>query len=161
LIVSPEEFLYNKDGKFIFSADNAEYAFNKALNILRKELDKATIRRFVVLCGPPGCGKSTFALAWRDSKDQVVYDATNYIPRRRSQIAQLGTEYAVTTEAIAIHTPLEICLKRNAARSYDRRVPVDVIRRIHRTIYSNPPSEDEGFDFVKTVFGYNTREPLK
>lgn len=77
-------------------------------------------------------------LALAKGADKVVYDATNILPEHRQDVMrQIGGAWI----GVVVDTPLDECLRRNAAR--DRVVPEEVIRNMHSKYV--PPSLDEGF----------------
>ncbi|MBR8833626.1 MAG: AAA family ATPase [Stigonema ocellatum SAG 48.90 = DSM 106950] len=75
----------------------------------------------------------------------AIYDATNAQRRHRREIICLGREMGFTDiTGIWIDTPVWLCLARNKQR--ERRVPEDVIFRMHRQLRDAPPSLAEGLD---------------
>lgn len=74
----------------------------------------------------------------------VVVDATNAKARERRKLLAIAIPRGAVTTALVVLTPLEVCLARNARRDgtvdpsgYARRVPDDVVARIHATISTN------------------------
>jgi protein phosphatase len=141
----------------------------------------------VLLCGPAGCGKSTFAarhflptqivssdecraLVSDDPVNQAVSghafdlmhfivdkrlrlgrltvaDATNLKREDRKPFAKIARRHNFNTAIILFDVPLEVCLRRNAARS--RVVPEEALvaqykafEQTMRAIWS------EGFDYI-------------
>lgn len=151
----------------------------------------------VVMVGPPGSGKSTWA-AGRFPHDQMfsldmfrrllsgdmleqnasaaavgmmhvvlvyrtghamttVVDATNVNWEHRDTLRWTAQQAGRPAVAVMMHTPLQTCLARNAARTAaawsganDRPVPSDVIERMHAAAVADPPAADE-FDLVVHV----------
>lgn len=77
----------------------------------------------------------------------VIYDATNAKRRQRREFIQLARScHYHPLIAAWIDTPLAVCLQRNAARS--RRVPPDIIEKMHRQLTAAPPTTEEDLDQV-------------
>ena len=102
--------------------------------------------------GIQGDSKQVFAIAYErfekalasDEADVVVFDATNITRANRSGIIKIAAAYTDTIKCAWKVTPLEECLKRNAARS--RNVPEDVIEKMYAAFEA--PSLDEGFSEI-------------
>jgi predicted kinase len=92
-----------------------------------------------------------FGLALRQSKDNILWDATFGTEISRSAILHTAKGFGYEVEAYVMSTPLEICLKRNAARTPDRRVPEANIRSYFATFQM--PTMNEGFNSVVSGFG--------
>jgi len=79
----------------------------------------------------------------------VIYDATNL--KRKNRIAILNRvkelDSLIDTSCIIFDIPLDICIRRAAAR--DRVVPEEVIRRMYKTM--EKPTYDEGWDLIVTA----------
>jgi predicted kinase len=74
-------------------------------------------------------------------------DATHLTPAERAPYFAIARAYGCRIEAVYFAVPVEICLKRNAARG--RVVPEEVIRAMHERLV--PPSVGEGFAAVEVV----------
>lgn len=75
----------------------------------------------------------------------VVYDACNLRGRYRRQFLEEDLAgISCTRVCLAVETPLEVCLQRNAAR--ERHVPEHVIRRMANSW--ERPAYKEGWDLV-------------
>ena len=75
----------------------------------------------------------------------VVYDACNLRGRYRRQFLEKGLEgIPCTRVCLAVETPLELCLQRNAER--ERHVPEGVIRRMAERW--EQPEYKEGWDLI-------------
>lgn len=77
----------------------------------------------------------------------VVFDATNVSKKSRRWLIDSAKSVGVNAFAIFMDTPLDVCLKRNAAR--DRKVPEHVIKSFFERI--EHPSEDEGLTGIYTI----------
>ena len=76
---------------------------------------------------------------------EAIYDATNARRRYRRQIIRQVRQLGFThLTGLWLDTSLSLCLARNQSRS--RRVPDEVIWRMHRQLSDAPPSLEEGFD---------------
>lgn len=92
------------------------------------------------------------AVAWRkvveeleDSLRQsdslvVVDDIFLYLPRRK-EVIDLAMRYGKAPVAVYFETPLTDCLKRNARRTEDRRIPEDIVRKMYRDMAKPHPNE--------------------
>ncbi|MGB7249343.1 MAG: AAA family ATPase [Phormidesmis sp.] len=80
----------------------------------------------------------------------VIYDATNVRRRHRREFIQSARAcgYAPVV-AVWIDTPLVACLERNLGRS--RRVPTEVIEKMHRQLTAAPPTTAEALDYVYRI----------
>lgn len=67
----------------------------------------------------------------------VVIDNTSVRARDRKKVLDFCTRYGYSVEYWLLQTPLEVCLKRNKART--RVVPEEVILRMARTLQENIP----------------------
>jgi predicted kinase len=74
----------------------------------------------------------------------IVYDATNVVLEHRQLPLTLAEG---PWEAWVLTTPLEECLRRNAAR--ERVVPEEVILGMHKAY--TPPTLEEGFVLIRQV----------
>ncbi|MBD2447902.1 AAA family ATPase [Nostoc sp. FACHB-152] len=75
----------------------------------------------------------------------AIFDATNARRCDRRELITLGRDLGFTQiTGIWLTTPVWLCLARNKRRT--RRVPEEVILRMHRHLRDAPPSLNEGFD---------------
>ena len=77
----------------------------------------------------------------------TIVDATNLLPVHRKPWIKIAREKGAKARAVYIATPLEECLRRNAAR--DRIVPAEAIQAMATKL--RPPTLAEGFDLVQVV----------
>lgn len=77
----------------------------------------------------------------------TVIDTTALTNRERRSWIRLAELYDCDIEAVYFDTPLDECLRRNAAR--ERIVPPDVIERMNARM--TPPTVEEGFSRVTTI----------
>lgn len=96
-----------------------------------------------------GNGKQVFDLVYKRIREElakgndVVFDATNLTPWARNAVFRFSAERI----AVFVNTPLDECLKRNAAR--ERKVPEEVIYRMYDNLIY--PSKAEGFKTIITI----------
>lgn len=76
---------------------------------------------------------------------EAIYDATNAQRRNRREVITLARGAGFThITGVWLDTPVWLCLARNRRR--DRKVPEDVIFRMHRQLRDAPPTLYEGLD---------------
>ncbi|MEW1912515.1 ATP-binding protein [Kitasatospora sp. NPDC085895] len=87
----------------------------------------------------------------RLSRGRTLYlDSTNVEAKVRAQLVERARRHGRPLLAIVFTTPLEVCLRRNAERPANRRVPDDVLRRQHQLAADAVPVlPGEGFDDVR------------
>jgi predicted kinase len=83
--------------------------------------------------------------------NDIVVDATSVTRERRRRYIELARKYGARPVAVFIQTPLEVALARNRQRA--NVIPESVIYRMHQML--EPPSRDEGFEYVITVVGFS------
>lgn len=66
----------------------------------------------------------------------IIVDNTNVTKEAVEPYVNLAREYGYNLEFVRMDTPLEECLKRNAARPENRRIPEDVVRKMHAQLGS-------------------------
>lgn len=77
----------------------------------------------------------------------TIVDATNLLPAHRKPWRKIAEEAGAEVRAVYFATPLEECLRRNAAR--ERVVPAEAIREMADKL--RPPTVAEGFASVEVV----------
>jgi predicted kinase len=86
----------------------------------------------------------------------TIVDATNTQARVRTELAEIGRAAGVPCAAVAVVTPLPVCLARNEARpgpaggaQWGRRVPEPTVRTQHAEVMAALPLlRGEGFSRV-------------
>nr|WP_044500935.1 AAA family ATPase [Nostoc sp. PCC 7107] len=79
------------------------------------------------------------------ANQSAVFDATNAQRSHRRELIACTRDLGFTQiVGIWMTTPVWLCLARNKRR--DRRVPEEVILRMHRQLRDAPPSVEEGLD---------------
>lgn len=76
----------------------------------------------------------------------VIFDATNLIPRYRKIILDMARPYAGSIIGLVYSGDLATCLDRNSRRN--RVVPEHVVIRHYTTLKKYSPTLDEGFDIL-------------
>lgn len=71
----------------------------------------------------------------------TVVDATNAEPEHRDPLLTMAYGWCRPVVGIVFDTPLEVCLARNRRRRGSRRVPEEVVRRIHARVREQFPVE--------------------
>lgn len=151
IIVSPDHYLIDEDtGEYVWSPERVRAAWGRANAKLKRLLASPYISTVVLLIGIPAAGKSTWIRSHAEP-GTIYYDATFTIRRHRAPIIDLVKEAGKRVEAIVMNTPLPVCLKRNLCRSPDRRVPHEVIERMHAQLLTDLPDRSEGFDQIRYV----------
>lgn len=79
----------------------------------------------------------------------ILFDATNGTRKNRRGILEQAKALGYSAHAIVFHTPLEVCLARNAAR--EKRVPDEVIHRMHLRFHPPVLPTDPELDFIECV----------
>jgi len=80
----------------------------------------------------------------------VIYDATNARRRHRREFIQAVERLGYSPiHALWVDPPLAVCLRRNQSRA--RKVPTEVIKKMHRQLTDAPPTEEEGLASVKKI----------
>lgn len=145
MVLSPDKLLF-EDGLYLWTPERVAQAWWAVTEEARRQtpLHEAV----VLLVGPPGAGKSTWLAAHEDPRFLYVDAVFPTAEVRQKFLAQVGT---TSTQAIYVRTSLEECLRRNATRSSDRRIPEDKVRRYYDLLSRSPPTLDEGFKQVIIV----------
>jgi len=79
----------------------------------------------------------------------VIYDATNTNKNYRKSIIKISKQTSLQTIGVVFKTPVTICLKRNAERNSERRIPEHVI--VAMSVFDSDIKKTEGFDEVMFI----------
>lgn len=82
--------------------------------------------------------------------DLIYWDNTSARPKYRKAVIKPAKEAGYKVVGIYFNLPEDIVKSRNAGR--DRKVPEDVIDRFIASLNQNPPTVDEGFDDIITIY---------
>jgi predicted kinase len=130
--ISPDDELYDEDGKYRFTRERSAQAWAKSYQRLGSILRSPQYDRLV---------------QWDSTMGTVI---------SRSAILNISLgddeERDVEVIALVLDTPIEVCFARNQARSEDRRVPDDFISGYFAR--HEPPTFKEGFTQIIRVRGY-------
>lgn len=85
-----------------------------------------------------------------EAQQSIIVEATHAEARRRPETTERYRSYgALSVVALYFKVPLSRAMEQNSAR--DRVVKDYVLRRMHASLTSSPPSVEEGFDRVITI----------
>jgi hypothetical protein len=142
--INPDHFLQTPEGRITTPERNAE-AWAKCYVALHDALAVATAStKLYVLVGAQGSGKSAWARQRaKEEPEAVFFDAILVKRAERAPILAAARRYSVPATAVWLQTPLEICLRRNAARPVDEVADEQGLRNVFAAL--EPPDESEGF----------------
>ena len=143
-VISPDAFLINDEGVYEWTPDRGTAAWDRAYAELGK-----TLGPIVVLVGVPGSGKSTW-LKTKISEEGldpkvVFFDATNVTRVGRQPLIEIAREQDRLIEAVVFQCRLITCLRRNAERPPERRVPTPTMMKMGAAVVTEAPTLSEGF----------------
>lgn len=148
-VLNPDDYLQTDDGRY-WTPERSKEAWNKCFKALQQAVSRVPPPiRVILVCGLQGGGKSTWISSQSDLYNVLYLDAALPAARHRRPIVDIAKAADVPIEAVWIHVPLEVALKRNALRSPDLRVPEASIQSVAKLF--EPPSTDEGFKRVAVV----------
>lgn len=85
-----------------------------------------------------------------EAQRSIIVDATHAEARRRPETIKLYRSFgALSVVALYLKVPLSRAMAQNNER--DRVVPDRVLRRMHASLTTSPPSMEEGFDRVIAI----------
>jgi len=168
VIISPDDYLFDLNGKYRWTPDRVKAAWEHAYSGLHDAVRWTEPRKVVVVCGIPASGKSTWIRKNRES-NTVYFDACLDLPWKREKILRLirnaaWDHYKATNQdgraGVGPRFELVWCNPTptrahqwNASRSKDRRVPREIIDKMASYFSANRPNgKREGFDAMKTVY---------
>jgi hypothetical protein len=143
-VFSPDIKL-SDSGKYVWTPDRARDAWFKTLQEYGQMLASPT----------PAMPKSG---ADHEFYPLSVWDACFISAMSRRDLVAISSG-AVDVHGLFFYASLETCIQRNAARSGDREVPVEVIERMAMSL--EPPTLAEGFSEVHIVTDANREELLR
>lgn len=148
--INPDHFLETPAGRVVTPQRNA-WAWQQSFSLLAQALSVAGPGGLLyVLVGAQGAGKSTWAHAClRQEPEAIVFDAILVQRTERAPILAEARKQGINAVAVWFHTPLEICLQRNAARPPDTLANAQGLRNVFAAV--EPPTEEEGFATVLHV----------
>lgn len=93
--------------------------------------------------------KSTLAGALSQHIDVIYWDNTSAQRKYRKEIVEIAKKAGYAVIGIWFDADLSVAKDRNSKRT--RKVPEDILEKMHNSIQSVPPSLDEGFDQIIVV----------
>lgn len=132
-------------------------AWKSAHRMLRGALANPTITTVMVTVGCPGSGKSTWLAEQPDLEHVAAFDAVWADVARRRAMAKRIADAGREGLAVCVHTPIDTCIARNAARPPARRVPEAFLRRAWADLQRFPVDVAEGWADVWHVAGTHVR----
>ena len=143
-VFCPDDALLDKERRYVWSPEQASDAWFAALKAYGRALANPTPQM------PGNVGEGFYPL--------LIWDACFISAMSRRNIVAISSG-AVEVHGLFFYAPLETCIQRNAERSGDRRVPVEVIERMAMAL--EPPTLAEGFSEVHIVTDANREELLQ
>lgn len=150
MILSPDDFLIRPDGTYDWSPSRVSSAWRDTLDRVQSLLPGWRFDTLVLLCGVPGSGKSTW-LKEHQVASSLYVDATFTSQISRAPFIPIAASFGKPVDVVWMDTPLEECVRRNALRSEDRRIPMEKMIHFHQALSSDPPSVVEGFRSIQIV----------
>jgi predicted kinase len=152
VILSPDHFLYDADGRYAWSPERVTSAWRLTVSKTREALADPRVRKLVLLVGLPGAGKTTW-LAGHHDRDVLYVDATFVRRGDRTSFVSLAREAGKPCGAVLFTTPFDLCASRNSLRPPDRSVPPEKMEEMQARLTETPPNFSEGFSEVTLVSG--------
>lgn len=150
MIISPDNYLYTEDGRYVWSPERIKEAWKTAMLRLSHALASPRFTKIVMLVGIPASGKSTW-LKNNQEPNAIYFDATFKGYRARAPVIQAAKRAGKRIEAVLMDTPITVCLERNNCRPVDRIVSTDVVVNMAVRLAQEPPTTAEGFDKVTKI----------
>ena len=150
MLIEPDQ-QYFEGGRYVWTEERRRAVWGASVRLFQQALERRTAEQVILMVGVPGAGKTTYAKA-ADREGVIVLDSTFVEPERRWQILQIAKQYGVPVIAVWMDTEWDVCVKRNAARPADRKVPVEVMQGMYQKLFDHRPTEAEGFAEVRRVY---------
>lgn len=150
MIISPDSYLYNSNGKYIWTQARVISAWAQAYAALKAALATKKYSTVVLMIGSPGSGKSTW-LHYNEKPNCIYFDATFVSAKSRKPVIRMAQQYNTPVEAVVMQTSIEVCKQRNALREPDRRVPDQTLCLMAQKMIAGRPRESEGFSKITFV----------
>lgn len=93
--------------------------------------------------------KSTLTSALSHNIEAIYWDNTSAKRKYRKEIIDISKKAGYAVIGVWFDTELNVAKERNANR--ERKVPNDILEKMHENIKATPPSLDEGFDQIIVV----------
>ncbi|MEX1669290.1 hypothetical protein AB4876_10230 [Zhongshania guokunii] len=151
IIISPDTYMLDENGVYTFSKHRANEAWQKAILEVDEQLRLRVPSTILVLVGPQGAGKSTWAAQHRPSVPGIslYFDATLPFSADRSALVVRARRVGVKVVCIRFLTPLEQCIKNCTLREPERHVQEKLVRTVFNVF--EEITVDEGFDEIHLI----------
>lgn len=149
-VVSPDEYRVGPNGIYRIIPERESAIWAMAHRTFRALLSLPDVSKAVVLVGIPGAGKSSWLAAHKAPKT-VYFDATMTRWNQRAFLIEIARQVGKPVDAVVMQTPWKQCVRRNATRTPDRRVPDHVLDNMAENLNREPVSQTEGFASVLHV----------
>jgi predicted kinase len=151
-VVSPDHHLIDPTtGLYRWTPARARAAWGQATAELHEALAAGGVSHVVLMVGIPAAGKTSW-LHQNAKPGGVYFDATFKDAYARRPIIAVVLQYGVPVEAVVLLTPLDEALRRNATRTPDRRVPDEVLQRMHADLTGGGmPTKEEGLSKITVL----------
>ena len=148
--INPDHYLQTAQGRLTTPERNAA-AWAKCHAALDEALAAATrSTKLYVMIGAQGSGKSVWARRRvLEEPDCVLFDAILVKRSERAPILAAARKRGVPAVAVWLQTPLDVCLRRNAARPADEVAGERGLRNVYGAV--EPPQLAEGFASILIV----------
>ena len=71
--------------------------------------------------------------------ESIIVDNTNVDQKSMQPYIDMAARYGYVVQMIQVSASFEVCFKRNYARSEDRQVPIDIIKKMDEKLLINYP----------------------
>ena len=155
MILEPDDYLYLDDGTYLHTKERSSSAWLRVYDELRKALTSRIFDKVVLVTGLPASGKSTWVRM--NQKEWCIYlvDADLVGAELRKEVIDFIREQntEIPIGIVFLDTKQDVCLKRNATRSPDRKIPMCAYNEM-RSVFSYP-STREGFDHIHFKWNFS------
>ncbi|MDB4278205.1 ATP-binding protein [Deltaproteobacteria bacterium] len=148
--ISPDNHLFI-DGKYVFTTERAQAAWAACYEELDAVLADPQVVRVTMLIGVPASGKTTWVSKQADDPRRVLFDATFAKAEWRAPVIAKCHQAGVEVDAVWIWCNSKVVKERNAQRTADRQIPVEVIDSMFKLLDDDPPTCAEGLSGVQII----------
>jgi hypothetical protein len=150
LVLEPDQYSYDSEGRYAWTIEKRDQAWEDCFARLSAALSSPSFHRAVLMIGIPGSGKSTMARK-RAEPGLVVFDGVFAQRATRLRAVEIARKAGKPISAIWLQTPWDECIRRNALRSPDRRIPEESMRGMEIQLEREPPTLEEGYATLEIV----------